>query len=78
LQAELDRVDSLMNRFAGIVDLAADKTVQEMLNPKDAAGNSMPITLLYNESNKPSKADSDQMEQRNPDNIWLYYDIERL
>ena len=61
----MERVEGLMNRFAGIVDLAAAKTVQEMLNPKDAAG-------------KPSKADSDQMEQKNPDNIWLYYDIERL
>lgn len=58
----MERVDGLMNRFAGIVDLAAAKTVQEILNPKDAA----------------SKADSDQMEQKNPDNIWLYYDIERL
>ena len=58
----MERVDGLMNRFAGIVDLAAAKTVQEILNPKDAAG----------------KADLDQMEQKNPDNIWLYYDIERL
>ena len=45
----MERVEGLMNRFAGIVDLAAAKTVQEMLNPKDAAG-------------KLGKADSDQME----------------
>jgi hypothetical protein len=54
----MERVDGLMNRFAGIVDLAAAKTVQEIFNP--------------------SKADSDQMEQKNQDNIWLYYEIERL
>ena len=45
----MERVDGLMNRFAGIVDLAAAKTVQEMLNPKDTVG-------------KLGKADSDQME----------------